>query len=117
MAALPAEQRRSIASRAATVRWTGQLPEVLRSLFWDYPFEELRLQQHQNEVLLKVLSYGNSEQVAWLRRRLGDSIIRQWIIARKGRGLTPAQVAPWISTATARRWLKSDPIARLWVER
>jgi hypothetical protein len=117
MAALPAAERRSIARRAAAARWTGQLPESLRSLFWDYPFDELRLPQHQNEVLLKVISYGNADQVAWLRRRLGDSRIRQWIIARKGRGLTPAQVAPWVSAVTARRWLESDPIARLWAER
>jgi hypothetical protein len=117
MAALPAEQRCSIARRAAAARWTGELPEVLRSLFWDYPFEELRLPEHRNEVLLKVISYGNAGQVAWLRRRLGDSTIRQWIVARKGRGFTPAQVAPWVSGATARRWLRLDPLARLWAER
>jgi hypothetical protein len=117
MAALSPQERRSIARNAAAARWTGQLPEVLRSLFWEYPFDELRLPQHQNEVLLKVLSYGSADQVAWLRRRLGDTVIRRWIIARKGRGLTPAQVAPWISSATARRWLKADPIGRLWAER
>ena len=116
-AALSAEQRSQLARRAAASRWQGQLPELLRSLFWDYPFDELRLPEHRSEVLMKVLSYGTPDQIAWARRRFGDPQIRRWIRERKGRGLLPAQVAMWVSQQTARRWLAADPIARIWAER
>jgi len=116
-ASVPPERRRDIARRAAAARWSGQLPELMRSLFWEYPFDQVRLPDHRSEVLLKALEYGNAEQLAWVRRRIGDARIRKWIIARKGRGLTPDQMAPWVSLRTAQRWISADPIARIWAER
>jgi len=32
----------------------------------------------------------------------GDSEIRRWIVGRKGRGLTTAQVAPWVTDEVVR---------------
>ena len=64
-----------------------------------------------------MLAYGRSEHVNWLRARFGDDAIRRWIRTRQGRGLTRAQMAPWISHTTATRWQAADPNARLWENR
>jgi hypothetical protein len=114
---LSPERRREIARAAAEARWNGRLPELLRPLFWQYRFEEVRLPAAIDEVMLHVLAYGRPEHVNWLRARFGDDAIREWIRARQGRGLTRAQMAPWISDATASRWQAADPNARIWEDR
>jgi hypothetical protein len=115
--ALSPERRREIARAAAESRWNGRLPELLRPLFWQYRFEDLRLPGATDEVMLHVLANGRPEHVTWLRARFGDDGIRDWIRARRGRGLTRAQMASWISHATATRWQAADPNARLWEQR
>lgn len=114
---LSPERRREIARAAAEARWNGRLPELLRPLFWQYRFEDVRLPAAIDEVMLHVLAYGRPEHLNWLRARFGHDAIREWIRARQGRGLTRAQMAPWISHVTASRWQASDPNARLWEDR
>jgi hypothetical protein len=114
---LSPERRREIARAAAQARWNRRLPELLRPLFWQYRFEDVRLPAAIDEVMLHVLAYGRPEHLNWLRTRFGDDAIREWIRARQGRGLTRAQMAPWISDATATRWQADDPNARLWEDR
>ena len=114
---LSPERRREIARAAAEARWDGRLPELLRPLFWQYRFEDVRLPAAKDEVMLHVLAYGRPDHVNWLRARFGDDAIRSWIKARQGRGLTRAQMASWISGTTASRWQAADPNARLWENR
>lgn len=114
---LSPERRREIGRAAASARWDGRLPELLRPLFWQYNFEDLRLPAALTEVMFHVLSYGGPAHVLWLRRRLRDDGIRDWIRARRGRGLTRAQMVPWISPTTIARWQASDPNSRIWQER
>lgn len=114
--ALSRERRQAIARSAAAARWGG-LPESLRGLFWSYKFEELRLPQDLDLVMLHVLTYGSAAQRQWLRGRLGDGEIRAWIVNKRGRGLTIAQMSPWVSSRTARRWQASNPYALIWEHR
>jgi hypothetical protein len=116
-ASLTPERRAEISRRAAAARWEGQLPDLLRPLFWQYRFEDIRLPDATNEVMMQVISIGRPEHVAWLRRRFGDAGIRRWIRARKGRGLTRSQMARWVSGATAAQWQQQDPNALLWEQR
>src|SRR3954447_20140846 len=58
--ALAPERRREIARAAAEARW-GRLPDLLKDLFWNYKFEELRLPEDIDLVMLQVLTYGNGE--------------------------------------------------------
>jgi hypothetical protein len=116
-AALSPARRREISCQAAAARWLGQLPELVRPLFWEYRLEDLRLSDDLDQVVLKVLAYGRPEHVEWLRRRLGEAGIRRWICRRKGRGLTVAQISPWVSPRTARLWQAADPNARIWENR
>ncbi len=113
---LSPERRRAIAREAAAVRW-GQLPEVVRDLFWNYTFETLRMPENLDLVMLHVLTYGNDAHRQWLARRFGDSGIRRWIVTNKGRGLTVQQMAPWVSVRTARIWQAQNPYSLLWENR
>jgi hypothetical protein len=115
--ALSQTRRQTISRHAAAARWQGGLPEHLRSLFWQNRLEDISLFEHIDHVMLQVLAYGNRRQVNWLRRRLGDDGIRRWIVARKGRGLTRAQMSRWVSSRTSGRWQAADPYARMWEER
>jgi hypothetical protein len=115
--AISEEKRREIARAAAAARWDGSLPEILRPLFWQYRFEELRLPESMNEVMIHVLSYGGPSHISWLRRRFGDDGIAEWIKKRKGRGLTRSQMAAWIPRSTMNRWLAADSVAQIWENR
>jgi hypothetical protein len=114
--ALTPERRREIAKDAAASRW-GLLPELLRPLFWSYRFETLRLPDDEDLVMLHVLAYGSPDHRAWLQRRFGDAGIRVWITRKHGKGLTVAQMSPWVSVSTARRWQSSNPGALIWENR
>jgi hypothetical protein len=116
-ARLSPERRQEIARRAAASRWWGQLPDHLRPLFWEYDIEDLHLPDDLDHVLLKVLAYGRPEHFEWARRRIGDAGIKRWIASRRGRGLTLAQMVPWVSRKTARRWQAADPNSALWENR
>lgn len=116
-ARLSPRRRHEIARRAAASRWSGRLPERLRPLFWEYDIEDLHLANDLDQVLLKVLAYGRPEHVEWARRRIGDAAIKRWIATRRGSGLTLAQMVPWVSRRTVRRWQAADPNSALWENR
>lgn len=72
-----------------------RLPQKLKPLFWEYDFNQMRWDKHRDLIMLKVLSAGGMSDWKWLRRRVGADELRDWIVARKGRGLTPRQVSFW----------------------
>ena len=113
--ALSPQRRRQIAQAAARARWG--LPDWLASIFPGYVFEDIVLPKHTDLVMQHVLSRGGPEHRRWLVRRFGDKGIRAWLVARKGRGLSSAQMAPWVPRRTARAWHAADPYAPLWVDR
>ena len=114
--ALSARRRVEIARGAALSRW-GRLPDRLRPLFPGYDFGQLRLPDHLDLAMLHVLTRGGEEDRCWLARRFGDRGIRQWILERRGRGLTDRQMSRWVSERTARRWQHDDPYAQIWENR
>ena len=115
--ALSESRRRAIGRQAAVARWQGALPKLLRPLFWQNRLADINFQQHTDHVVLQVLAYGDSRQVNWLRRRLGDDGIRKWIVARRGKGLTRKQMLRWVPWEMATRWQAADSYARMWEER
>ena len=114
-AALTPVRRRQIARDAARARW--RLPVALAPLFPGYAFEDIVLPAQTDLVMLHVLTRGGLEHRRWLVRRFGAQRIRNWIINRKGRGLTVAQMAPWVPARVARAWQAADPYAELWENR
>src|SRR5260221_1060650 len=98
-------------------RGKGRIPAILRPLFWQYRFDDLKLDEHQELVLLHVVTNGGPSHIAWLRRRIGDGAIRAWIRGRKARGLMVDQVARWVRPETVRRWRRADPNSATWEAR
>jgi hypothetical protein len=96
---------------------TKKLPELLRPLFWQYSFGKLRLMRDKNLIIFHILSSGGKKHKNWLRQRIGDKAIREWLENRRGRGLMIYQMKPWIQTKTANRWVAMDPNAQLWENR
>jgi len=110
-------RRREIGKQAAAARWEGRLPELVRPLFWSYRFEDLRLPESLDLLMLHTLTYGTTEQRNWLHRRFGVDGIRRWIKNRRGKGLTVEQMQPWIDAGTARRWQSANSAALIWENR
>ena len=71
------------------------LPKSLKTYFWDYPFSKLSLSTDRDLVIRRVLSSGSWEAVRWLRKKIGDENLKKWLIAHKGRGLSPRQLRFW----------------------
>ena len=71
------------------------LPKSLKPYFWDYPFSKLSLSTDRDLIIRRVLSNGSWEAVLWLRKKIGDENLKKWLIAHRGRGLSPRQLRFW----------------------
>ncbi len=96
-----------------------RLPESMREFFWDYPFEALSWEQDQELIIRRLLASGSWSAITWLRHRIGDEALRQWLIERRGRGLSARQLRFWSLILNLRRtrvnaWIRSTkaPVRR-----
>jgi hypothetical protein len=88
------------------------IPEQFRPLFWDYVFSRLSLAKDRDLIIRRVLSNGSWDAVRWLRKRIGDRELQQWLIAHRGRGLTARQLRFWsvlydLPTRQVNQWVKT----------
>ncbi len=74
---------------------TRVLPRKLRPFFWDYSFARLSITRDKDLIIRRLLSSGSWDAVCWMRRQIGDQELREWLIAHKGKGLTPRQLRFW----------------------
>ncbi|HEV3116460.1 MAG TPA: hypothetical protein VGY58_05370 [Gemmataceae bacterium] len=72
-----------------------RLPTSFRRLFWDHNFRNLSWRDDQDLITARILSCGSWADITWLRKRLGDDRLRQWIVRREGRNLSPRQLRFW----------------------
>ncbi|MGH7965224.1 MAG: DUF6922 domain-containing protein [Candidatus Binatia bacterium] len=73
----------------------AKLPAQLQALFWDYDFKALTWESDHDLITARVLASGTWDAVTWLRSRLGDHALRDWIERHQGRGLSPQQLRFW----------------------
>jgi hypothetical protein len=71
------------------------LPSELLDLFWDFDAKTLSLEQDRDLIISRVLASGPWDAVQWLRKRLGDTALRDWIERHQGRGLSRQQLRFW----------------------
>jgi hypothetical protein len=71
------------------------LPNFLKAFFWDQNLEALSWARHRDFIIRRLLHAGSWEALTWLRLELGDSALREWILARNGAGLNPRQLRFW----------------------
>ena len=74
---------------------TTDLPENLRSLFWDCDFSSLSWRQYSNFIIKRILERGTWDEITWLRRSAGDEAIRDWFLRKQGGGLDPMRLRFW----------------------
>jgi hypothetical protein len=91
-----------------------KLPHLLQICFWDYDFSALSWEKDRDFIIGRVLSYGNWDAVIWLRSRLEDHALREWIMHHQGRGLSPRQLRFWqlilgLSHREVNSWLELQP--------
>jgi hypothetical protein len=72
-----------------------RLPELLKPLFWEYDFGSLSVERDKDFLIRRILTRGDWSAIAWLRRRIGDKLLRKWILEHEGRGLSPQQLRFW----------------------
>lgn len=77
------------------VQAEGRLPAWLSGYFWDYSFSKLSWEADRDLITRRLLTEGSWEAVTWVRKHLGDGGLRQWLIAHRGRGLSPRQLSFW----------------------
>ena len=73
----------------------GRLPDAFRQYFWDYPSADLSLKTDQSLIIQHILANGSLEAIQWLRSQVGDQVLKEWIISRRGRGLSVRQIHFW----------------------
>src|SRR5512147_882158 len=71
------------------------LPRKLKPYFWDYPFSELSLRTDRDLIIRRILTSGSWEAIRWLRHEIGDENLKAWLVAHRGRGLSPRQLRFW----------------------
>ena len=71
------------------------LPASLQAFFWDCDFAALSWNAHRDFIIRRLLQRGAWDSIQWLRRKIGDPVLRAWIIAHAGGGLAPRQSRFW----------------------
>lgn len=98
-----------------------KIPARMREFFWDAPFERLTWDCHRDFIVGRLLRDGSWESIQWLRRKMSDGEIKEWISHRAGAGLTPRQIHFWqlvlgFPSRRVRAWLQSEG-RKVWDER
>jgi len=70
-------------------------PPSVQSPFWEYDPGDLDWDTDRDLIVRRVLTEGNGEAIKWLRHRIGDASLRDWIELRSGDTLSPRQLRFW----------------------
>lgn len=57
----------------------SKLPLLFKPLFWSYNFSAINPKQHQKEIIVQTINYGNWEQWQWLVKYYGKKNLRRVI--------------------------------------
>ncbi len=98
-----------------------RLPEFLRPLFWDVGFRRLSPDRDRDTFFLRIMEHGDLSAVRWLIATYGTPMLREWLVGRKGRGLSCRALRLWeaildLPHRQVSRWIRSRPVD-LWDQR
>src|SRR5690606_1843962 len=107
-------------SNAPSTSLPDRLPDRLHRYFWEYNQEALDWEQSRHTVVLRLIQAGGMDAVLWLREKMSDEEIRDFLVRRQGRGIDPRRLRFWglvldIPRAEVDRWIsvaKSNPWSR-----
>ncbi|MCI0432756.1 MAG: hypothetical protein L0271_03785 [Gemmatimonadetes bacterium] len=72
-----------------------RLPEHLHAYFQDLDPSTLTVEAGRQTILRRLLERGGWDATVWLRREVGDTGIRRFLIATDGRGISPKRLRFW----------------------
>jgi hypothetical protein len=86
------------------------LPVELKPLFWEYDFESLSWKRDNHFITKRILTHGGLWAWDWLRDRIGDVNLRDWILENNGVGMEPRRLRYWelvldLPTEEVNRWI------------
>jgi len=87
------EARRGEATSTAPAKL--RVPASLERYFWDYPTERLRAGFGGEAVIQRLLEAGGWDATCWLRTEVGEAVIRDHLVRRRGRGVAPKRLRFW----------------------
>lgn len=84
----------------------------MRPLFWEVEFHKLSPERHQGYICLRIIEHGDLQALRWMVNYYGKPRLREWLIAREGRGVSPRAMSVWqyalkIPNRIVDRWLQS----------
>src|SRR5258708_5711732 len=96
----------------------SKLPPILLPFFWDYDFTRLSCAADLDLIIVRILAVGNWDSLRWLRRRLPDAELRNWLEHRRGAGLSNRHLRYWelilkIPRRKVNAWL-AEPARQIW---
>ncbi len=100
---------------------SSKLPRRLRMFFWDYDFETLTWENSRDMTTARILTYGTWDAVTWLRSRMGDRALRQWIERYRGTRMSPKRLRFWelilgLPRQHVNTWIQAEE-RRIWGKR
>jgi hypothetical protein len=69
------------------------VPKELQALFWDTNLRDFEPAGHPDYTIFRVLEYGDTDSVQWLRKLFSEDEIRR--VLRSERRLTPKSATFW----------------------
>ena len=70
-----------------------QLPEFLRSIFWETKFENIDIFGYKQYIIERVLEYGNDDAIIWLLKAFDAREIGE--VVRSSRRISPNTATLW----------------------
>ncbi|OPY06071.1 MAG: hypothetical protein A4E67_01645 [Syntrophaceae bacterium PtaB.Bin038] len=97
------------------------IPARLRPFFWDVEFRRLKLDRDRDLIIRRLLDRGDWEAVQWLRTRFSDRDLKNWLVDRRGAGLSPPKLRFWelvlgLPEQDVNDWLRSKT-RQVWDQR
>jgi hypothetical protein len=97
--------------------WRGAsangLAPSLRRLFWEYDFDLLSWERDAQFITKRILTHGGLRDWNWLRGRLGDAALREWILENNGAEMDKRRLRYWelilgLPTEQVNRWVTAQ---------
>jgi hypothetical protein len=109
-----------VTSRKKTAK-PDRLPAHMRAFFWDHDPARLTWKRDGDLIVARLLAVGDWTAIQWVRARLGDNGLRDWLLSRRGAGLSPRQLRFWelilnLPRRQVNAWL-ANPSRKGWDQR
>ena len=69
------------------------LPKFLKKYFWDIDFDKLDVKTHYQDILVRILEYGDEKAIDWMKRKFTKDDVAKVLF--RLRGISPKSANFW----------------------